>query len=159
MTPPYEQFSIQVLSIAGTPPIKVLGRPGFQGPAGTGTQGCGVSTPNAADVAAETAGFDIEVHIANGKTFTMGDISCIVAAGKFDVNTLFVGNTTKLLGAVPKEHIIWALAHTCKANLIPPFYHSLRLVFVHLDPFLRRDDKPLLRHLRYHKPDLLHSLV
>ena len=45
----------------------------------TGTQGCGVRTPPAADVAAATCGLDGERHIANGRMFTFALKSSTVA--------------------------------------------------------------------------------
>jgi hypothetical protein len=79
----------------------------------TGMHGIGVSTPNAAAVAAATVGFDGPMHMPNGGIFTMGAESMIVAAGSPLVITRFVGSTTKLLGATPKLHMSIAPMHTC----------------------------------------------
>lgn len=52
--PPHAQLAMHELFSAGIPPIITVGEPGFHGPAGTGMQGIGVSTPRAAAVAAAT---------------------------------------------------------------------------------------------------------
>ena len=72
MHPPQLHMHLQVLSIAGVLPIKIVGFPRIQGDVVTGIQGMGVNTPNAAVVAAATIGFASEVHITNGKIFTIG---------------------------------------------------------------------------------------
>jgi hypothetical protein len=73
----------------------------------------GVKTPKAADVAAATCGFDIDVHIPNGMILTIGILSIIVAMG-MEVVTRLVGNTLSVDGAMPKLHIIIAPPHTQK---------------------------------------------
>jgi len=83
-----------------------------QGDGVTGTHGIGVSTPNAADVVAATAGFAGLVHIPKGIMFTIGMWSIIFAAGWFSVRTRFTGRTTNELGASPIVHIIDAPLHT-----------------------------------------------
>jgi len=88
-----------------------VGEPGAQGAGMEGTQGCGVSTPIAAEVAEATAGFDMEVHIPNGGILTMGLLSIIVARG-CDVIVLFSGVTTNDAGAVPNGHCILAPPQT-----------------------------------------------
>ena len=57
---------------AGKFPRSTVGAPGVQGDGVTGTQGIGVRTPKAAEVADATAGFEMEVHIPKGMMFTMG---------------------------------------------------------------------------------------
>ncbi len=57
---------------AGAPLIITVGEPGDHGDVVTGMHGCGVRTPNAADVAAATCGFDGVVHIPNGMMLTLG---------------------------------------------------------------------------------------
>ena len=47
----------------------------------TGIQGMGVSTPNAAAVAAATVGFAGEVHMPKGMIFMNGLLSMILAIG------------------------------------------------------------------------------
>jgi hypothetical protein len=81
----------------------------------TGTQGIGVSTPNAAAVAAATVGFARLVHMPNGAMFTIGAKSMIVAAGIFEHDTIDVGSTVKVEGASPNGHINAAPETTCTA--------------------------------------------
>ena len=57
---------------AGKFAIITVGAPGAQGPGVTGVQGIGVKTPNAAAVAAATAGFAGDLHIPKGIIFTKG---------------------------------------------------------------------------------------
>ncbi len=52
--PAQRQLRVQVLLRAGEPPIITVGEPGVQGATVLGMQGWGVSTPDAADVAAAT---------------------------------------------------------------------------------------------------------
>ena len=78
MTPPQAQLSIQVLSTAGIPPMSTLGQPGFQGPAGTGTQGAGVKSTGGGRL---VAGFATLLHMAKGGTFALGLKSMMLAAG------------------------------------------------------------------------------
>jgi hypothetical protein len=58
-----------------------LFEPGVHGAGTVGRHGCGVRTPAAAAVAAATCGLRGEVHIPNGARFTVGLMSCTVAAG------------------------------------------------------------------------------
>jgi hypothetical protein len=66
------QVSFEMLSRDGMFARRTVGAPVTQGAGITGRQGMGVSTPRAAAVAAATAGFAIELHIANGMMFTIG---------------------------------------------------------------------------------------
>ncbi len=68
-----------VLVTAGTPPTVTFGDPGAHGETVAGMHGAGVKTPEAADVAAITAGFDGAEHIPNGATFIIGAMSVIFA--------------------------------------------------------------------------------
>jgi hypothetical protein len=72
ITPPQVQAHLLVLFKAGIPRTSTVGEPGAHGAGITGTQGCGVKTPEAADVAEATAGLAIELHIPNGGMFTFG---------------------------------------------------------------------------------------
>ncbi len=72
ITPPYEHIHLDDSLNAGMLAIKVLGAPGTQGAAVTGTHGVGVNTPLAAEVADAVAGFAIEIHIANVGRLTTG---------------------------------------------------------------------------------------
>jgi hypothetical protein len=67
--------------------------------------GCGVNTPNAADVAAITCGFVGAMHIPNGAMFIIGTWSMIVAAGWPPIVTKLVGMTVRVDGAAPNEHV------------------------------------------------------
>jgi hypothetical protein len=81
----------------------------------TGMHGMGVSTPIAAAVAVATWGLAMDVHMANGMMLTIGMLSIMVAAGKFEVITSLSGNTCMELGAVPKLHCKTAVLQTCNA--------------------------------------------
>lgn len=70
ITPPQAQLHIAVLGKAGNKPIFTRIAPGAQGVTITGTQGMGVSTPEAA--AAATAGLAIAVHKPKGGIFAIG---------------------------------------------------------------------------------------
>ena len=66
------QVAMQALWSAGWLLILVITAPGDQGAVTTGMQGCGVSTPRAAAVAAATWGLLGVMHIANPMMFTIG---------------------------------------------------------------------------------------
>jgi hypothetical protein len=104
MMPAQRQLSMQLLSSAGAPPISTVGAPGVQGAGVAGKQGIGVSTPRAAAVAAVTVGFAMEEHVPNGKTFSSGALSIMVAAGAPPAITRPRGRTCKVAGAEPKLH-------------------------------------------------------
>jgi hypothetical protein len=74
--------------------------------------GMGVSTPSAAAVAAATAGLAGQVHMPKDMMFTMGTWSMMFAAGMLLVFMRLAGNTTRLLGAMPKVHCRVAPLHT-----------------------------------------------
>lgn len=93
-----------MLLSAGIPAINTVGAPTFQGVV-TGIHGCGVNTPDAADVAAATVGFANDKHIPNGMIFFIGTKSMILAAGCEPDNTRFSGVTIKVEGATPNVHI------------------------------------------------------
>ena len=96
---------LHVLFTAGLPPTRTVEDPGAQGADITGTQGIGVSTPAAADVAADTCGFAMDVHIPKGIMFVIGMLSMIQAAGILLHITLAFGRTLNTDGAIPKLHI------------------------------------------------------
>ncbi len=103
ITPAQLHMTFDVLVRAGLPPIITVGLPGAQGAATTGEQGWGVSTPNAAEVAAATAGFAKELHIPKvGKL--AGVLSIIVAKGKLLPRTFVTEVTINVQGAAPKLH-------------------------------------------------------
>ena len=93
-------------------PISTVGAPGIHGAGITGTHGAGVNTPDAAAVAAITAGFEAEEHMPKGMMFTSGLLSMMFASGVW-VSVRFAGNTTSELGAAPKLHCRVAPMHTC----------------------------------------------
>jgi hypothetical protein len=66
---------------AGIFPSNTVGEPGIHGADVTGIQGIGVKTPDAADVADATVGLASELHIPNGKMFSIGILSIIFAIG------------------------------------------------------------------------------
>jgi hypothetical protein len=68
-------------------------------------QGCGVSTPSAAEVAAATCGLVGVVHMPKGMTFVKGALSMIVAAARLPAATPFAGNTFSVEGATPNVQV------------------------------------------------------
>lgn len=115
ITPPNAQIHLLVLFKAGKLAIITVDEPGAQGAVVTGVQGIGVSTPNAAAVAAATAGLAGDLHIAKGGILTKGLLSIILAAGLFSAMVLLAGKTTNVLGAAPIVHIRLAPMFTCTA--------------------------------------------
>jgi len=113
MTPPHVHIHVEVLLSAGLPFIITVGEPGTQGVAVAGIQGIGVNTPKAAAVAEATTGLVGVIHIPKGGMLTMGMWSMIVAAGGPPALTgIPIGITLRVLGAMPKLHIIIAPATT-----------------------------------------------
>jgi hypothetical protein len=102
------QLHFDTLSRAGMLEIMTLGAPGAQGVVVAGMQGCGVSTPSAALVAAATCGFDGVEHMPKGMMLTIGAKSWIVASGWLSTFVRRAGNTVKVDGDVPNVHIICA---------------------------------------------------
>jgi len=113
ITPPHMHMSVETLSSAGMFASKTVAAPGVHGAVVAGMHGIGVSTPNAAAVAAATIGFAGDMHMPKGMMFSIGTISMILAAGISLVSIIFVGSTTSELGATPNEHIIIAPMQTC----------------------------------------------
>src|SRR4051794_32715644 len=103
MTPAHIHIKVDWLSSAGCPPIVTVSAPGAQGPAVAGMHGMGVSTPQAADVAAATAGLANEKHAPNGRMFVRGTLHIMFASGTA-VFTRSMGKTTRVPGAIPKVH-------------------------------------------------------
>ena len=81
MTPPHKHMHVHVLSSEGLLPVSTVTAPGTQGVIVIGIQGCGVSTPNAAAVAAATIGLAGLMHMPKEPMLTIGWWSMIVAAG------------------------------------------------------------------------------
>jgi hypothetical protein len=90
-----------------------VGDPGVHGRGITGMHGIGVNTPEAAIVAAITAGFEGEEHIPNGKMLTIGMKSIMFAAGMKFTNTRLAGRTIRDDWATPNMHFIVAPMTTC----------------------------------------------
>lgn len=110
--PPHVHNSLQLLLTIGIEPSSTAGTPGNHGAAVAGTHGIGVRTPNAAAVAAATVGFDGEVHMPNGGTFTIGAKCELLADGTAGVTIVVLGITTRFDGATPNVHIIVAPMQT-----------------------------------------------
>ena len=72
MTPPQLQFNTADSLSAGMLPMSTVGAPTTHGADVSGMHGIGASVPSAAAVAAATTGFDDELHIPKGATFTIG---------------------------------------------------------------------------------------
>ena len=81
ITPPNEHTHVHVLVSAGAGPDSTVGEPGIHGAAVIGVHGIGVSTPNAATVAATTVGLPRLMHIENDPMFTKGLLSRMFATG------------------------------------------------------------------------------
>src|SRR5687768_14753953 len=113
MTPAQLHISFEVLFSAGMFFTSTVGLPGAQGAVVTGTQGIGVRTPRAADVAAATIGLARLWHIPKGGMLTIGLLSMMFAAGMLDVRTILSGSTTRVDGARPNVHCIMAPMQTC----------------------------------------------
>ena len=103
--PPQVHINLHVSVKAGFFPISTVGEPGAHGPGITGTQGMGVKTPKAADVALATVGLDNELHTPKGMIFFIGILSIIVPTDFLLPITWFGGVTLKTLGAAPKVHM------------------------------------------------------
>ncbi len=103
ITPPQMQLSFELLFSAGIFPSMTVDEPGAHGAGVTGTQGMGVRTPNAAEVAEATVGFEMDEHTPNGGMFTIGLPSMMLAKGVFD-DVRFAGSTLSTAGAAPKLH-------------------------------------------------------
>ena len=81
ITPPYMHIHVHSLDRHGLPPANLEALlPGIHAVV-AGMQGCGVSTPSAAAVAAATIGFAGFLHIPIVGMFTSGAASWIVATG------------------------------------------------------------------------------
>ena len=92
---------------AGLLEIITVADPGVQGAGKTGTQGIGVSTPQAAAVAEATVGLAMEVHTPAGTRFLKGTLSIMVAAGTEQALVLFSAEPISVKVA-PKLHCIIA---------------------------------------------------
>lgn len=84
--------------------MDTLGTGFSHGPAGTGTQGMGVSTPRAAAVAEATVGLLRLLHIPKGGMLTAGAVSVMTPAGRPLITTLGMGRALNDAGTEPKGH-------------------------------------------------------
>jgi hypothetical protein len=114
ITPAHMHIHLLVLFKVGMLASSTVGAPGTHGAGVLGMHGMGVNTPKAAAVAAATVGFAGELHIPNGKIFTIGLLSIIFASG-VPVKTMLAGSTISELGAAPKLHCSIAPIQTCCA--------------------------------------------
>ena len=105
ITPAYAHIQQAPCTSAGAFLTMIVGAIGVHVPAITGTQGIGVSTPNAAAVAAATVGFAIDMHMPKGIMLTHGLQSMILAAGKLPAKVPLIGGTSRADGAIPNEHL------------------------------------------------------
>lgn len=106
ITPPQLHMHLQVMLSAGTLAIMTVGEPGIHGAIVIGMQGIGVSTPNAAVVAAATMGLAMDMHMTNGGMLAIGLWSMMVPAGGPPAIVVGACNALNTLGATPNEHII-----------------------------------------------------
>jgi hypothetical protein len=81
ITPPHRHVHLLVLLRAGIISMSTVGEPGTHGAGVLGIHGIGVRTPSAAAVAEATVGLAKLVHIPNGRMFTIGIWSVMLAAG------------------------------------------------------------------------------
>jgi hypothetical protein len=86
---------------AGLPPTSTFEFPPDQGATIAGTHGPGTVAPKAAARAAITAGFVEELHRTNGRIFTNGLLSMMLAIGIDLARTLLIGRTINGVGATP----------------------------------------------------------
>jgi len=70
------------------PPAVMVGAPGTHGAVVAGTQGMGVSTPKAEEVAAATVGLASDLHTPKEGMLLMGAKSMVVAAGLLSTITI-----------------------------------------------------------------------
>ncbi len=120
ITPAQVHIQIESFVSSGISPRVTVAAPGVQGDVVTGMQGCGVSTPRAAAVAAATWGLAGEMHMPKGMIFSMGTKSIILAAFILPHVTRFIGVTCNTDGATPMVHINWAvITVTCGIVLSP----------------------------------------
>ncbi len=120
MTPPHIHVSFESDVNTGKFFIRTLGLPGIHVDVMAGTQGAGVKTPAAADVAAAVAGLLNVVHRPKDDIFRKGTQSFMVAIGAL-AKTPLKGNTVKVEGMVPKLHFNTAPEATKKLISKPDY--------------------------------------
>lgn len=118
ITPAQLHIQVSVFINAGWLDNMTFDFPGTQGDVVTGTQGIGVNTPKAADVAEATVGLASELHIPKGRIFTIGLKSMMEALGILLVKIFLSGKTINEEGAIPKEHCKVAPMHTYTAIVV-----------------------------------------
>jgi hypothetical protein len=120
---PIPHTNCELLHRHGLPSISSLGLAGTHVPAGTMVHGWGVKTPSAAAVAEATAGFAIDEHIPKLCTFTLGCMSCMVAAGFPPILHRVCDVTVMSDGFEPKVHETFApvttISPTTLTSLLP----------------------------------------
>lgn len=104
-----------------TPACLAVTDPGAQGPLGTGVHGCGVSTPDAAEVAEATAGLARLMHNPNGAMLA-GDATSVTVATAAVAATPR-GATVRVEGSVPMEHCRTAPVVTMAGTASPSGGH------------------------------------
>ena len=129
ITPPYAHIHTSPWWSTGIISDVILGFVEIHGDDSTGRQGIGVSAPRAAAVAVATAGFVIVVHIPKGLMFNKGTKSLIVATGKSETNTEFLGKTHSTDGAIPNEHFKQAPQTTTAILYISLSIHAYIMSF------------------------------
>src|SRR5579859_6574700 len=111
MVPAHAHWQVASSSKAGTPETST-GSGGSHGSAVAGTQGAGVNTPEAAEVAAITAGLVGELHMPNVLIFVSGTKSVITASSTGGAGVAATcggpGTTVRTDGAAPMSHAICA---------------------------------------------------
>ena len=98
--PVHWQLQVESLVRSCLPCSDAAVEPGAHGAVTTGTHGCGVSTPCAAEVAAATCGFARVWHMPNGGMFDIGRKSITVATGLL-LDVVAPGWSTSCDGEVP----------------------------------------------------------
>lgn len=124
MTPPHMHINFELSLTLGIFLTNTNGFPGVHGVVVLGTQGIGVSTPIAADVADATVGLARDMHTPKGGILTIGLLSIMFAMGTFEAIIILSGNTFKVLGAAPKGHII----NPPVQSAIPIFYSFIKII-------------------------------
>jgi hypothetical protein len=101
--PHHEHMHRSPLQMTGPAVPRVVGFDDIQGTDTAGTQGAGVKTPEAAAVAAITAGLVGALHTPKGAILTIGKQSDDVAIGRPQANREPVG-TVRVAGICPNVH-------------------------------------------------------
>jgi hypothetical protein len=126
MMPPNAHGHFDVNNGAGTPPTDVLTELGNHDVVGNGVQGCGVSTPDAADVAVATAGLVRLLHNPNTGILVCAATSAALAIGVDALTGLAVTPSTE--GVEPIEHWMAAPAVTIAGISITTLPNSLEQI-------------------------------